>query len=206
MAGATTVTARRTTRADMSPRREPMFIGEAASLLGVSAKALRLYERLGLLRPPLRTASGYRVYSRSNLGRLRVVLWAGSTAWRFRQPAHRPTAHPFAERAAGSGIATGGVNWTSLPARDAPSWATPTRGRGSPLDRPAGCLLDRVGAVGEYPQHRLRALQTRRRALLDGRGCGLMVGVELAGPDAAARGVAVSRALGHSEIDLAAQA
>ena len=42
----------------------PMFlrIGEMAIRTGVSAKALRLYEKRGLLQPAMYTASGYRLY------------------------------------------------------------------------------------------------------------------------------------------------
>jgi DNA-binding transcriptional MerR regulator len=69
----------------MSAKRDTMFIGEAANLVGVSVKALRLYERLGLLRPPLRTACGYRVYSRSELDQLRLILWARNLGLRLRE-------------------------------------------------------------------------------------------------------------------------
>ena len=39
-----------------------MNIGEAASVTGVSAKMIRYYEEIGLIRPPHRTGSNYRVY------------------------------------------------------------------------------------------------------------------------------------------------
>ena len=45
---------------------------EAARELGVSAKALRLYEQNGLL-TPLRTAAGWRIYGPSELARAREV-------------------------------------------------------------------------------------------------------------------------------------
>lgn len=37
-------------------------IGELAARTGLSAKALRLYEARGLLRPDARSAGGYRLY------------------------------------------------------------------------------------------------------------------------------------------------
>ena len=47
--------------------------GEAARRLGVSVKALRLYERHGLVNP-VRSASGWRAYGRDQLMRLHQVL------------------------------------------------------------------------------------------------------------------------------------
>lgn len=45
----------------------------AARMLGISAKALRVYERQGLLKP-LRTAAGWRVYGPKELARARDVV------------------------------------------------------------------------------------------------------------------------------------
>src|SRR2546425_10725039 len=42
--------------------RNGLFIGELAARGGTTRKALRLYETAGILPPPRRTASGYRVY------------------------------------------------------------------------------------------------------------------------------------------------
>lgn len=49
-------------------------IGEIARMLGVSEKTLRHYERVGLLRPPLRTAHRYRVYDDDDMRRARHVI------------------------------------------------------------------------------------------------------------------------------------
>ena len=48
-------------------------IGQLAAKSGVSAKALRLYEARGLLRPDTHTASGYRLYGAPALARLNEI-------------------------------------------------------------------------------------------------------------------------------------
>jgi len=48
-------------------------IGEAAKAAGVSAKMIRYYESIDLIRAPVRTASGYRVYSAQDVHTLRFV-------------------------------------------------------------------------------------------------------------------------------------
>jgi DNA-binding transcriptional MerR regulator len=49
-------------------------IGEIAKLLGVTEKTLRHYERVGLLRPPQRTAHSYRMYDDDDMRRARHVM------------------------------------------------------------------------------------------------------------------------------------
>jgi len=44
-----------------------MRIGELAGKAGVNIQSIRFYERQRILREPLRTSSGYRVYSKSDL-------------------------------------------------------------------------------------------------------------------------------------------
>src|SRR5439155_15385825 len=50
-----------------------MLIGEVADRSGVSTKAIRYYEDIGLLPPPERTASGYRDYAASVVDRLAFI-------------------------------------------------------------------------------------------------------------------------------------
>jgi DNA-binding transcriptional MerR regulator len=49
-------------------------IGQLAELCGKTARALHLYEELGLLRPVLRSKGGFRLYSASSVDR---VQWIG---------------------------------------------------------------------------------------------------------------------------------
>jgi MerR family copper efflux transcriptional regulator len=65
-----------------------MRIGELAEQAGISAKAIRYYEQIGILAPPPRTPSGYRAYDHAALGRLGFVRAAqavGLTLGEIRQ-------------------------------------------------------------------------------------------------------------------------
>ncbi len=53
-----------------------LLIGEVAARSGVSRKALRLYEKAGILPPARRTEAGYRVYGQETLGTLAFVAQA----------------------------------------------------------------------------------------------------------------------------------
>jgi DNA-binding transcriptional MerR regulator len=53
-----------------------MTIGEAARRSGFTVKALRFYDRRGLLPPTGRTAGGYRVYGEPDLARLEFIRQA----------------------------------------------------------------------------------------------------------------------------------
>lgn len=50
-----------------------MNIGQASKATGVSVKMIRYYESIGLIKAPLRTASGYRVYSDNDVHTLRFI-------------------------------------------------------------------------------------------------------------------------------------
>jgi Cu(I)-responsive transcriptional regulator len=50
-----------------------MNIGQASNASGVSAKMIRYYESIGLIRAPLRTDSNYRVYSSNEVHVLRFI-------------------------------------------------------------------------------------------------------------------------------------
>ncbi|MGO4704485.1 Cu(I)-responsive transcriptional regulator [Microvirga sp. 2MCAF38] len=50
-----------------------MNIGEAATASGVSAKMIRYYEQIGLIKAAARTESGYRVYSDNDINTLLFI-------------------------------------------------------------------------------------------------------------------------------------
>lgn len=51
-------------------------ISEQAATLGLTADALRYYERLGLLPPPPRNSAGYRLYGEDMADRLKFICGA----------------------------------------------------------------------------------------------------------------------------------
>ena len=55
-------------------RQRLLRIGEIAKALGTTTKALRHYERMGVLRPPQRSDQDYRVYDENDLWRARQVV------------------------------------------------------------------------------------------------------------------------------------
>ena len=63
--------------------RDGLLIGEVARKSGVSRKALRLYEKAGILPLPRRTASGYRVYGPETLALLGFVTQARRLGFRL---------------------------------------------------------------------------------------------------------------------------
>lgn len=62
-----------------------LLIGEVAARSGVSRKALRLYERAGILPRARRTAAGYRVYTDDTLALLVFVTQARRLGFRLEE-------------------------------------------------------------------------------------------------------------------------
>jgi Cu(I)-responsive transcriptional regulator len=52
---------------------ELLQIGEASMKSGVSAKMIRYYEQIDLIKPPVRSDSGYRFYTQSDVHQLQFV-------------------------------------------------------------------------------------------------------------------------------------
>jgi MerR family transcriptional regulator, copper efflux regulator len=65
-----------------------MSIGELAARAAVNIQTLRFYEREGLLRPPARTASGYRSYVDGDLERVRFIRLCQGLGFTLREIQH----------------------------------------------------------------------------------------------------------------------
>jgi DNA-binding transcriptional MerR regulator len=53
-----------------------LLIGELAQTVGVNAKTIRYYEAVGLLPPPARSESGYRLYDQDEVWKVQFILKA----------------------------------------------------------------------------------------------------------------------------------
>ena len=62
-----------------------MNISQAAKLTGLSAKQIRDYEKLGLLKANSRTLSGYRYYEENDLARLRFIRHSRDVGFSLQQ-------------------------------------------------------------------------------------------------------------------------
>ena len=62
-----------------------MRIGELAKRLGLNPKTLRYWEEIGLLPPPLRNSSGYRIYTEEHLKLCEFILKAKSVGFKLEE-------------------------------------------------------------------------------------------------------------------------
>src|SRR5258708_1887427 len=62
-----------------------LSIGKVARRAGVGVETIRFYERQGLLTPPIRKDSGYRLYPEQVLGRIRFIRRAKELGFSLRE-------------------------------------------------------------------------------------------------------------------------
>lgn len=62
-----------------------MNISEAAKLVGLSTKQIRDYEKIGLIKPAVRSLSGYRNYGESDLERLHFIRHSRNVGFSLHQ-------------------------------------------------------------------------------------------------------------------------
>ena len=68
-----------------APNHTEMRIGELSARSGIPIETIRYYERIGLLPPPNRTASGYRQYDETALKQLRFIKRAQELGFTLRE-------------------------------------------------------------------------------------------------------------------------
>lgn len=61
-------------RMDRPADRDGLTVGEVATMLGVTVRALHHWDAIGLARPSTRSAAGYRLYTTRDLDRLRRIV------------------------------------------------------------------------------------------------------------------------------------
>ena len=60
-------------------------VGQITKLTGISSRALQYYDEIGLLKPRMRTESGYRLYDKSSLELLQQILFFKELGFSLKQ-------------------------------------------------------------------------------------------------------------------------
>lgn len=79
-------------------QRSGLRIGELAARFRLNPRTIRYYESVGLLPPPRRTPSGYRLYGEADVARLRFILRAKQVGFRLREIAEVLRIHDGGQR------------------------------------------------------------------------------------------------------------
>jgi DNA-binding transcriptional MerR regulator len=81
-----------------------MRIGELACKAGVNVQSVRFYERRRILREPVRTASGYRVYSKSDVDDICFIKQCQELGFTLKEIQPLVNLHRAAARLTASGV------------------------------------------------------------------------------------------------------
>jgi DNA-binding transcriptional MerR regulator len=109
-----------------------MRIGELASLVGISTRAIRHYHRVGLLAEPARKANGYREYSLRDaveLARVRRLTELGLSLDEAGDALAGDAGRDLVELARRRTSASGGPGWLSCCGRPRRATSRPSRRR-----------------------------------------------------------------------------
>lgn len=142
------------TQTESNPEEEPLSIGEASKLLGVSLDVIRNWERSGFLRVPRNSYNNYRLFGRKEIERMRVIRMLSRAGY-----SHMAMLRMFLELEAGNTRDLKKVLDTPRPDEDifsaADRWLTTLRAQ-EELAQQVIQLIEEKIATGEIVGHACR--------------------------------------------------
>lgn len=69
----------------MSNKKTELTVGKLADITGVNIETIRFYEKKGILPPPQRKPSGYRLYAKEDIKRVQFIIHAKELGFSLRE-------------------------------------------------------------------------------------------------------------------------